>query len=204
MLRRLAAALILVPAVVATAPAAAWAAPVAVAFAVPISQNVSGAQIAALTDKLALGIIHDADRAVVPAFHLYDQAVPLGAVSLTALAPLVYATYVAIPVQISVDGRVARTVTAGYRVQQFIHTAVAAHDLTPGALLAAGDVTLARVLANGRPAVELSALVGRRVRAATPRGASIFVEPGRADRRRHCTNRRRTRRNGHGLQRADQ
>jgi flagella basal body P-ring formation protein FlgA len=79
-------------------------------------------------------------------------------------------------VQISVDGRVARTVTAGYRVQQYVHTAVATHDLAPGAILGPEDLTLARLLANGRPAVDLTALVGRKVRAATPRGAALFVE----------------------------
>jgi flagella basal body P-ring formation protein FlgA len=139
-------------------------------------QNVSGAQIAALTDKLADGLVQDPDRAVVPAYRLADQSVPLGRVTMSSLAPLVYATYIAVPVQIAVDGRVARTVTAGYRVEQFIHTAVAAHDLTPGALLTADDLLLSRVLSNGRPAVDVASLVGRKLLAATPRGAQIFVE----------------------------
>ena len=174
---RLLAALLLVPFTATAATAAAWAAPAQVAFVPPvISQPVTGAQIAALTDKLAAGLIHDADRAVVPAFRVYDQTVPLGRVSLMTLAPMVYTTYVAVPVQISVDGRVVKTVTAGYRVQQYIHTAVAAHDLTPGAVLGSDDVTLARMLSNGRPAVETAALIGRKIRAATPRGAAIFVE----------------------------
>jgi flagella basal body P-ring formation protein FlgA len=120
--------------------------------------------------------VHDPDRAVVPAYRLADQAVPAGTVSLATLAPMVYATYVAIPVQITVDGRIAKTVMAGYRVQQYIHTAVAAHDLTPGAILGPDDLTLARVLSNGRPSVDLGSLVGRKIRAATPRGAVIFVE----------------------------
>jgi flagella basal body P-ring formation protein FlgA len=175
MLRALAVALMLLPAMVSTMPAAAFAA-TTIAFAPLVSQHVSGAQIAAVTDKLATGIIDDPDRSVVPAFHLADQNVPEGKVELTALSPLVYATYLAIPVQIMVDGRVAKTVTAGYRVQQYIHTAVAAHDLTPGAILTSDDLTLARVLSNGRPAVDLGALVGRKIRAATPRGAVIFVE----------------------------
>jgi flagella basal body P-ring formation protein FlgA len=81
-----------------------------------------------------------------------------------------------VPVQLVVDGRVAKTVTSGYRVQQYIHTAVAAHDLAPGDLLGAGDLTLARVLSNGRPAVTVAALIGRKVRAATPRGQQLFVE----------------------------
>ena len=77
-------------------------------------QSVTGAQIAAITDKLAGGLVHDADRAIVPAFHLQDQAVPLGTVAISTLAPQVYATYVAIPVQIAVDGHVAKTIMASW------------------------------------------------------------------------------------------
>ena len=175
MLRRLL-AVMLVPLVVCTTTAAAFAASTVVALAPMLTQNVSGTQISAVTDKLAGGLVHDADRSVVPAFHLADQSVPLGKVEITPLPPLVYATYIAVPVQLVVDGRVAKTVTSGYRVQQYIHTAVAAHDLAPGALLAEDDLTLARVLSNGRPAVTVASLVGRKVRAATPRGQEIFVE----------------------------
>jgi flagella basal body P-ring formation protein FlgA len=177
MLRSIAAALTLLSSVVSTTPAAAWAATTAAQSPAPAAtQNVSGARIAEITDKLADGLVHDPDRAVVPAYRPADQAVPAGRIELTALAPLVYATYVAIPVQIAVDGRVAKTIMAGYRVQQFIHTAVAAHDLTPGAILGAGDLTPARVLSSGRPSVDVAALLGRKIRAATPRGAVIFVE----------------------------
>jgi flagella basal body P-ring formation protein FlgA len=176
MLRAIAFAVMLLPLVVCTATAAALAAPATVALMPVVSQSVPGTKIAAIADKLAYGLVHDADRAVVPAFRMADQAVPLGQVEITPLTPLVYATYVAVPLQITVDGRVAKTITAGYRVQQYVHTAAAAHDLTPGALLTADDLVLARVLSNGRPAVDLNSLVGRKIRAATPRGAAIFVE----------------------------
>lgn len=174
MLRRLAAAVLAPLVVLATTAAALAAATVALA---PIEvQTVPGTQISALADKLALGLAGDPDRAVVPAFRVADQAVPLGRVTVATMAPMVYATYIAVPVQIAVDGRVVKTVTAGFRVQQYIHTAVAARDLTPGTLLAAGDLALARVLSNGRPSVDVTALVGRKLRAATPHGAQIFVE----------------------------
>jgi flagella basal body P-ring formation protein FlgA len=175
MLRRLA-AVMLVPLVVCTTTAAAWSAPTTVALAPVIVQTVSGTEIAALTDKIAFGLIHDVDRSVVPAFRVADQTVPLGDVAITPLKPLVYATYVAVPLQIAVNGRVAKTITAGYRVQQYIHTAVAAHDLTPGLLLTADDVTVARVLSNGRPTVDPTVLLGRKIRSATARGAQIFIE----------------------------
>lgn len=174
MLRRLAAVMLL-PFVVCTTTAAALATST-VALAPVVTQNVSGSQIAALTDKLADGLVNDPDRTVVPAYKLADQAVPIGKVALTTLTPLVYPTYIAVPVQISVDGRIARTVTSGYRVQTYIHTAIAAHDLAPGTLLAPDDLTLGRVLSNGRPAVPVAALVGRKLRAATTHGQQIFVE----------------------------
>ncbi len=171
MLRRLAAAVLLLSFVVCATTAAAFAATTPV-----VSQNVSGTKLAEIADKFAFGLVHDADRAVVPAFRLTDQTVPLGRVEIAPLKPLVYATYLAVPLKITVDGRVAKTITAGYRVQQYVRTAVAAHDLVPGALLAADDLTVARLLSNGRPGVDVAALVGRKLRAATPRGARIFVE----------------------------
>jgi flagella basal body P-ring formation protein FlgA len=175
MLRRFAAVMLL-PLVVCATTAAAWSATSTVALAPVIVQTVSGSQIATLTDKIATGLVHDADRSIVPAFRIADQTVPLGDIALTPLTPLVYATYVAVPLQISVNGRIAKTITAGYRVQQYIHTAVAAHDLTPGFLLTADDITVARVLSNGRPTVDPSVLVGRKIRSATARGAQIFIE----------------------------
>jgi flagella basal body P-ring formation protein FlgA len=175
MLRRLAAVMLL-PFVVCATTAAAFAATATVALAPVVVQTVTGTQIAALTDKIAFGLVHDPDRSVVPAFRVYDQSVPLGQVEIAPLKPLVYATYIAVPLQISVDGRVAKTITAGYRVQQYVHTVVAAHDLSPGTLLTADDLTVARVLSNGRPAVDAGSLIGRKMRAATPRGAQIFVE----------------------------
>jgi flagella basal body P-ring formation protein FlgA len=174
MLRLLAAAL-LAPFVAFATTAAACAA-TTVALATVPTQSVPGAQIAVLADKLAFSLVTDPDRQIVPAFRLADQTVPAGHVMLAPQSPIVYATYVAVPVQLQVDGRVVKTVTAGYRVQQYIHTAVAAHDLTPGALLSESDLTLARVLSNGRPSVDIASLVGRKLRAATPRGAQIFVE----------------------------
>jgi flagella basal body P-ring formation protein FlgA len=176
MLRTIVLAVMLSAFVAFASTAAALAAPATVALMPLVAQNVAGTKIAAIADKLAYGIVHDADRSVTPAFRLADQAVPMGQVEITALKPLVYATYVAVPLQITVDGRVAKTITAGYRVQQYVHTAAAAHDLTPGALLTADDLVVSRVLSNGRPAVDLNSLVGRKVRAATPRGAAIYVE----------------------------
>lgn len=147
------------------------------AVAAPAEQVVSGARIGAIAEPVARGLVHGDDKRVDAAFTIQDQAVPVGAATVRASgAPYVSATYVGIPVSIVVDGKVARTVVAGYRVTTFVQTAVAAHDLAPGALLGEGDVTLARIAANGRPTVGVAMLTGRKVRAATAKGAPLYLE----------------------------
>lgn len=163
--------------IVRTLIAAALAAllPAAVS-ALPASQVVPAAQIVAVADKLAHELVTGPDRTIVPAYHVMDQSVPTGSVDLGAGQPQVNPTYVSIPVEIKVDGRVARTIFAGYRVDRYIHTAVAAHDLEPGELLTADDLVLARVLFNGRAPVDIGSLVGRRLRAATTSGMILYTE----------------------------
>lgn len=146
------------------------------ASALPAVQVVPAARLVAVADVTAQGLITDPDRQVVRAFALPGQTVPAGEIALATGRPIVNPTYIAVPVTITVDGKVARSIVAGYRVEQFVHTAVAARDLTAGAVLGEDDVTTARVLSNGRPAVDAAVLVGRRVRMAVARGASIFPE----------------------------
>jgi len=142
----------------------------------PASQIVTGARIATIADKIAHAAVPDSDRAVASAFQIVDQNVPSGAVALQAGQPQVNATYVSVPVAICVDGKVARTVYAGYRVTTYVMTAVAAHDLQGGALIGADDIALARLPANGRLAIIPSALIGRKIRMATAHGAVIYPE----------------------------
>src|SRR5581483_5704761 len=91
-------------------------------------------------------------------------------------APFVSPSYASVAVAISVNGRLARTVVAGYRITTYVRTAVAAHDLPPNTLLAPDDVAIARVPANGRPVVTPEALIGRRLRMALPKNAPLYVE----------------------------
>jgi flagella basal body P-ring formation protein FlgA len=144
--------------------------------ALPSTQVVPAAQIVAVADKLVHELVTGPDRTIVAAYHLMDQSVPAGTLDLDAAQPQISPTYVAIPIEIKVDGRVARTIVAGYRVDHYIQTAVAAHDLDPGEILSADDLTLARVLANGRAPVAIGSLVGRRLRSATGAGNVIYVE----------------------------
>jgi flagella basal body P-ring formation protein FlgA len=145
-------------------------------------QVVAGARVAAIADKIAHALVNGPDRSIAPAYAVADQSLPAGDVQLApAGSPFVTSTYVGVPVAIRVDGTLARTVVAGYRVTTYVRTAVAARDLTPGAVLAESDLALARVASNGRPAVGTDALVGRKLTSATVKGAPLYVEQTVAD-----------------------
>ena len=140
-------------------------------------QIVAGARVAAIADRIAHQLVNGPDRSIAPAYTVADQNLPSGAIEIApAGSPFVTATYVSVPVGIRVDGKLARTVVAGYRVTTYVLTAVAARDLAPGAVLASGDLTFARVASNGRPAVGLEVFAGRKLNAATPKGAPLYVE----------------------------
>ena len=140
-------------------------------------QTLAGARIAGVADKIAHGLVSGPDRSIAPAYAVADQSLPAGDVQLApAGSPFVTSTYVGVPVAIRVDGKLARTVVAGYRVTTYVRTAVAARDLAPGAVLAESDLALARVASNGRPAVGTDVLVGRKLSSATVKGAPLYVE----------------------------
>jgi flagella basal body P-ring formation protein FlgA len=140
-------------------------------------QTVPGSQVAAVADRIAHGMVSGPDRDVAPAFTIANQTVSNGTLSIAAAGtPQVYPSYLVVPIAILVDGKLARTVFAGYRITRYIHTAVAAHDLTAGAVLTAGDITLGRVPSVGRPAVDPSLLVGRKLHSSIARGALLYPE----------------------------
>jgi flagella basal body P-ring formation protein FlgA len=171
------AAVLLVAAAPLVPAASTSAATVALASDAPVkAQLVAGSRVAAIADRLVASLVTDPDRTVTPAFTVPDAEVPAGRLAITTGTPQVNPTYIAVPLQISVDGRIARTIVAGYRVQQYVHTAIAAHDLAPGAILTKDDLTMARELSTGRPGVDVGALAGRRLRAGANNGAEIFVE----------------------------
>ena len=140
-------------------------------------QNVQGSRIAALADRIAHETVSGPDREVAPAFTIANQTVSNGSLLIAAAGtPQVYPSYLVVPIAILVDGKLARTVFAGYRIMRYIHTAVAAHDLTAGAVLTADDITLGRVASSGRPAVDPSLLIGRKLHSTLARGALLFAE----------------------------
>ena len=146
------------------------------------AQIVAGARVTAVADKIARGLVAGADRTLAPAFSIVDQTVPDGSVAIVpAGSPYVTATYVGVPVAISVDGKVARTLVAGYRITSYVRTAVAAHDLAAGTVLGADDIAVERVAAQGRPAIDAAALTGRKLLASTAKGSPLAVEQTIAD-----------------------
>jgi flagella basal body P-ring formation protein FlgA len=141
------------------------------------TQIVPGTRVAVIADKIAHALVSGPDRSIAAAYQVADQNLPAGAVQIApAGAPFVSATYVGVPVAIRVDGKLARTVVAGYRITTYVHTAVAARDLAPGAVLAESDLALSRVASNGRPAIGIESLIARRLSSATPKGAALYVE----------------------------
>jgi flagella basal body P-ring formation protein FlgA len=164
-------------AVVVLAAAGIMPAGGATASAADARQIVRATQVAAVADRIAHGLIGGPDRSIAPAYAIQDQNVPLGTLAIVpAGSPQVTPTYVSVPVAIEVNGKVARTVVAGYRITSYVMTAVAAHDLLPGQVLAPGDLVQARVASNGRPPVETNLLMGRRISAPTSRGTAIYLE----------------------------
>jgi flagella basal body P-ring formation protein FlgA len=141
------------------------------------TQLLAGARVAAVADRVAHDLVTGPDRSVAAAFQVADQRLPAGDVRIEAAGtPYVSTSYVGVPVAIRVDGKLTRTVVAGYRVTTYVRTAVAARDLAPGTVLAPEDVAVARVASSGRPPVGIDVLVGRRLTVATAVGAALYVE----------------------------
>lgn len=140
-------------------------------------QVVAGARITSIAKAAVQGVVSGVDRVVAPAYTIVDQRVPVGnlVIAINA-APTVNPSYATVPVTISVDGKVQRTITAGFRVTAFVHSAVAARDLAPGTVLTDKDIVIDRVPATGRMSVGLDALLGRKVRTTTFKGSAVYPE----------------------------
>jgi flagella basal body P-ring formation protein FlgA len=139
-------------------------------------QRVSGARIAALAEPVAHAVPIAGDAALIPLVHVPSQLVPSGMVTLQAGSALVTSSFVNVPVRICVNGTFVRNVFVGYRVQRYVRTAVATHDLVPGAVLTGADVEMRLLPYTGQPVNGTSALIGRKIVAAIRAGAPIYIE----------------------------
>lgn len=131
------------------------------AVALPVGQVVTAASITAIADKVAFAQVNDPDP---------------GTLALNAGTPQVNASFIAVPVSIAVDGKVRVTLLVTYRITQYIHTAIAAHQIDSGTILGSDDLTLDRVPFVGRPPVDVASLVGRKVRTSVTKGTPMYVE----------------------------
>lgn len=137
--------------------------------------HVSGQRIAEVASHELATLAHDADHRYVAAGSVPDQIVNGDSVALHAQAPLGTASFVNVPVAIDVDGKLERTVYVGYRMQAYVETAVAAHDLVPGTVLGADDLTMARMPFTGEPGNGIDALLGRKLTGSLLKGQPVTI-----------------------------
>jgi flagella basal body P-ring formation protein FlgA len=145
------------------------------------TQTIKGASFEALATPISKAVRLSGDAQLVQAYPIVDQIVPLGRVELVAQSAIVTAAYVNVPIEVDLDGRFLRQIFVGYRVQRYVQTAVATHDLLPGAVLDASDLKLARIVYTGQRTNGTDVLVGRRIITAVRAGAPVSIEGTRVD-----------------------
>jgi flagella basal body P-ring formation protein FlgA len=150
----------------------------ALVFAAAIhAQRISGKEIATIASRAIARVTHRPDEDFVPVSLVADQFISSdGRVHLRAQSPIGTPSFVNVPVQIEVDGHLDRTVLVGYRVQQFVQTAVAARDLAPGTVLSQDDLEIARVPYTGSSGNGIGVLVGRRIASAFVKGTPVSIQ----------------------------
>ena len=148
----------------------------ATACAQGTTQRIPGKRFEALAKPMTHSVVLNGDSELIQAYAIPDQVVPAGAATLTVGTAVTNPAYVNVPVTIDIDGKFLRQVFVGYKVVQYVHTAVASHDLVPGTVIADGDVQMARVPFNGQRINGVAALMGRRVMSAYREGQPITIE----------------------------
>lgn len=147
-----------------------------VARAQAAMQRIAGPRLEALAKPALARVRLAGDADLERAFSVPDQEVPAGKLALVVGSAIATPAYVNVPIEIDVNGTFVRQIFVGYKVQRYVRTAVAAHDLVPGTVLAAGDVEMARVPWTGQRTNSASVLVGRKILAAVRAGAPIAIE----------------------------
>jgi flagella basal body P-ring formation protein FlgA len=153
----------------------------AAVLAFATTQTVPGTRFAAVATPVEHTVHLSGDAQLVQAFPIANQILPLGRVTLRAKDAIVTPAYVNVPVEIDVNGTFLRQVFVGYRVERFVQSAVATHDLVPGTVLSVSDLRLARVPYIGQQTNGVDALVGRKIDSAVRAGAPVAIEMTRVD-----------------------
>ena len=138
--------------------------------------RISGKRFEKLAKPATQSMQLTGDAELVQAYPVPDQTVPAGNVTLSVGTAIYNPTYINVPVTIDLDGKFLRQVFVGYRIQQYVRTAVAVHDLVPGTVITPDDVTIERVPFNGQRINGADVLVGRKVVSATRQGQPIAIE----------------------------
>ena len=167
MKRSVAAALLLALASLGCGPATARA---------QAMQVIAGRRFQTIAAGIGKSIRLTGDAKLVEAVAIADQIVPAGRVTLVPKSAIIGPSFVNIPIEIDLNGRFLRQLFVGYRVERFVETAVAAHDLLPGAVLTADDLTMARMVYTGQRTNGAQVLIGRRVMGAVRAGAPVTIE----------------------------
>lgn len=166
MMRRVLAAVVLLSLWTSALPASAAA-----------LQRLPGARIAAFATRIAEQTAGGSDRKIDEVSTVPDLEIPAGTVTLSrGPLPTPTATYVSVPVLVSVDGATVRTVYVGYRVTTYVPVPVAARSLPAGTILSAGDLEMKRLPALGRIPATADELLGRRTLAGMQAGTPVFPE----------------------------
>ena len=147
-----------------------------VACAQSTTQRIAGNRFEQLAKPVIANVHLTGDVALLQAYPIPDQIVPPGTVSLVVGSAMLNPVFVNVPIEINVNGHFIRQIFVGYKVQQYVHTAVAARDLVPGTVLTASDVKIARVPFDGQRTNGSAVLVGRRVLSAIRAGQPISIE----------------------------
>ncbi len=137
--------------------------------------RVSGERIAQSASHEIAALAQDADHRYVAVSVIPDQVLTGDRVALHAQSPVGTRSFVDVPVAIDVDGHLDRTVYVGYRMQQYVQTAVAAHDIVPGTVLSPDDLTMARVPFTGLDGNGIDALVGRKITGSVLKGQPVSI-----------------------------
>lgn len=140
------------------------------------TQRIAGKRFEQLARPVIANVHLPGDTALLLAYPIPDQLVPAGALSLVVGSAMRNPVFVNVPVEIDVNGHFIRQIFVGYKVQTYVHTAVAARDLVPGTVLTNADVTIARVPFDGQRTNGSTVLVGRRVLSAIRAGQPISIE----------------------------
>lgn len=147
-----------------------------VACAQAATQRIPGKRFEALAKPVVAQVQLQGDAALLPSNPIPDQIVPPGALSLIVGSAMINPVFVNVPIEIDVDGHFVRQVFVGYKMQRYVRTAVAAHDLVPGAVLTSSDIVMARVPFEGQRVNGTEVLLGRRIASAIRAGQQIAIE----------------------------